>query len=355
MKKHLSKTFAVKRFLESLESATDLQIAMQFIDALNTRNLSDIKTKRRYEVFFDIMKSNGENHFALYDEYWNCKSRVRQLEIRHGKLISSAYSKNLSNKIKSNPRISSLTILYWTQKGYSEEEARLEISKKQRNSAIKRHKKEKENDTNYKIYNPLCIEYWLAREYLQIEAESMVSSVKNKTLCNLDWYIEKYGVDVGTVKFNLRQTQRLDTIYSKYGVYSVSSGRISKPSKHFFLKFYKQIRKLGISKEQINVGIGKNKEFVRTDLDRKRTYFYDFAIRNLKIIVEFNGSFWHPKTKETWRGLGGFDERMEYDKIKINFAESLGYDVLVIWDDENLDEQLERAVEYVRIKKARMD
>lgn len=84
----------------------------------------------------------------------------------------------------------------------------------------------------------------------------------------------------------------------------------------------------------------------------KKPYFYDLSFPNEKIIIEYNGHMWHPnKNKLTelewneWRSIyGNFtaDEIYNKDRIKIQFAESLGYEIFEIWSNENLDIQIKK-------------
>ena len=74
-----------------------------------------------------------------------------------------------------------------------------------------------------------------------------------------------------------------------------------------------------------------------------KRYMYDFCNPTNKKIIEFNGILWHAKP-----GLYKADDKIklidniektakdiwEYDKAKKKFAESLGYQVMVVWEDD---------------------
>lgn len=83
-----------------------------------------------------------------------------------------------------------------------------------------------------------------------------------------------------------------------------------------------------------------NKEYFLLDSKNKKFYLYDYTDLTNKKIIEFNGDFWHcnpkqynethihPVSKLTSKQI------WEYDKNKINFAHTKGFDVLVIWESE---------------------
>jgi len=84
-----------------------------------------------------------------------------------------------------------------------------------------------------------------------------------------------------------------------------------------------------------------NKEFQKTDNVNHKGFYFDFVDTKRKKIIEFNGNKFHanPKlfsenekpnpyipltSKEIWN----------QDKIKLDFIRSLGFDVLVVWEDD---------------------
>ena len=103
---------------------------------------------------------------------------------------------------------------------------------------------------------------------------------------------------------------------------------------------YKKIRKNGVQKTDIVWGISGSKEFVLTDFDNDRSYFYNFVIKSKKIIVEYNNLFWHPRKREEWRGIGDYDKILQYQEIKEKLAISRGYVVYYVWNDDNLIEKI---------------
>lgn len=45
---------------------------------------------------------------------------------------------------------------------------------------------------------------------------------------------------------------------------------------------------------KVHIGYNGNKEYKLIDLDRCKCYYYDFAIEDLSLIIEFDGEKFHP-------------------------------------------------------------
>jgi len=82
-------------------------------------------------------------------------------------------------------------------------------------------------------------------------------------------------------------------------------------------------------------GLNENQFFRRFE---NITYSYDFVYK--KKVIEFNGDYWHCNPKyydknyyHSHRGMYAF-EIWDFDKKKISSIENIGYEVLVIWEDE---------------------
>lgn len=152
-------------------------------------------------------------------------------------------------------------------------------------------------------------------------------------------YIEKYGEEKGTAIFQNGINRRHQTMLSRYGA-KVVTVTVSKESLRFLIKLYKILRKNGISTNDVVWGIAGNKEFVLTDFENKRSYFYDFVIKSKKIIIEYNNLFWHPREESEWKGFGNYDEIIKSQKKKEELAFSRGYKVYYVWNDDDWAEKV---------------
>lgn len=106
---------------------------------------------------------------------------------------------------------------------------------------------------------------------------------------------------------------------------------------------------LGINKKDICWGIKGSKEFARNN-DNNSTYFYDFTIKSLKFTIEYNGIFWHAREDLNWRGFGNKDENIDRNKKKIALIEDLGYNVIVVWSDDDLEKARNKIYELIKNK-----
>jgi very-short-patch-repair endonuclease len=175
--------------------------------------------------------------------------------------------------------------------------------------------------------------------YTSSEAELLRQPFLYKCKNTLSRYIETHGESLGTKIFNDAKQSRKEKIISKYGSL-VTTSHTSKESLKVLVKFYKKIRKNGILKSDIVWGISKNKEFVLTDFETNKSYFYDFVIKSKKIIIEYNNSFWHPREDREWKGILDYDELLQKDKIKKELAFQRGYKVYYIWEDDNIEDKI---------------
>ena len=90
-----------------------------------------------------------------------------------------------------------------------------------------------------------------------------------------------------------------------------------------------------------------------------RKYKADFLIKELNLIIEFNGTYWHcdPRIYEKnyinqKKGLKA-ESIWKYDNDRKDFLESLGYKVLVLWEldyKSNKEQTLDIIRENMRAK-----
>jgi len=80
----------------------------------------------------------------------------------------------------------------------------------------------------------------------------------------------------------------------------------------------------------------QNEYFLRNEKD---IYFYDFTIKSKKIIIEYNGVLFHPKSeKSDWinpmnRELSS-EDAYNRQKRKLQTAIDKGFSVFEIWSDD---------------------
>ena len=247
---------------------------------------------------------------------------VRQ-KITREYLVSKGYDKDKIDDILSTPS----QVKFWTKKGYTEEEARLRISKTQSYIA-------KQNNHENRIL-PSNIQYWINKGYNEEDAKKLVS--KSQTTFSKEICIEKYGLEKGLEIFNERQRKWLDSL--KY------NGNIfigySKISQELFIEIKNRINR--------EFKFAESDGEFKIEKDSGGYYFYDFTDIENKKIIEYNGDMYHanPEIYESNDNPHPFrkniksEEIWKKDQLKINKAKEYGFDVLIIWDSEYRDKGID--------------
>jgi hypothetical protein len=264
------------------------------------------------------------------------------------------------NKISELPyfEFSNRCINYWLFRGWSETEAKDKVHFYQSNNGKKRAEQMKElkesDPQKFKEQLSTTVEFYLAKGMTQEDAEKALkdrqSTFSKKNL------IEKYGEEVGLKKLDDRNTKWFktlkenndwDELTKKKVTSSNGLGKASKESLTVFNPVYECLLDNGFEKHDLYLGIeGSNEWFIST---RDNFYMYDFTIRSKKIIVEYNGTNYHPREGDTeWRSLVGvtYDEALKKDKSKIMLAKDQGFKVLEIWSDET--NNIEKVINFIK-------
>jgi hypothetical protein len=306
------------------------------------------KSIGRIKVIVDILTNNEVDDYpSLIDEYNNSTSIVHKLDIRYGKGAGDEYVGKLKTRPK--PKVFSiLTTQYWISKGFSLEEASSIISEKQRENALKRssstyrgHKK--------KIKHSL--EYWTSRGYSNDEAKILREPYLDACKNDLDHLVSRYGEELGVKKYFSRVQKYKSSMIENFHT-KRTGGYVSKESIKFFVPLYKYCRKLGIDREDIFWGINGSREFFIKDCtkDYNTGKFYDFTIKSLKIIIEYHGTYWHPRDRQDWKNPTDYETAVSADLYKNNLAETFGMEYNIVWSSDDLQAQLEKLKKYIKEK-----
>lgn len=296
----------------------------------------ELLRKRQNTVSAESFKERyGDDWKFHFDEYISKKkntllSNPNINQINHSKGKSTRYEYYLD---KINPN---------TNKLYTEEEAKEELSKRQRCSSmfISQKRRGKSGVTCRSV------QYWINKGFSEEEAKTKVKEIQSTN--NIDTYIKKYGEQEGIKKWMSRNKKWGEKMQEK----RVESGHIgcaySQASKIFFNKLVESLKLNGYLFDKIYYG---ENEFSKWDKENKRPYFYDFVIPEIKLCIEYNGIKFHPREgDESWVGLFGdsYEYKLNYDKQKIKVIEDCGFDVIIVWEDENLDEKIEDILLHIK-------
>jgi len=252
------------------------------------------------------------------------------------KTFSDYKTRKLPNKLK-----------YWINQGLTKEEAQQKVIDVQ----TMRSEKSPAAQKGAKGYSPRTKEYWLKQGFTNDEAIQKISELQVGN--GLDWYIKRYGKKEGEKRYNVRIKKWLES-YKKALENDptinerkmISFCNASKESLKVFEPVYKKYK----DKVRIYLGVEDNHEYFLRD--GKSIVFYDFAIPQLKIIVEFNGSKFHPNTNvltenelKNWKSLfsnQNADTVIAKDISKKKIAEHNGYTVITIWDTDDKNQAISK-------------
>lgn len=299
---------------------------------------NSIPSTSRILIFIKLMdnhKLSYDKIFEMYSKYGILTSNYEKTELMYG----SGAADKLKNKLKSRKRPtrnnSWFKPEYWIEKySLSYEEAVIRVSKIQAENNKKRK-------GYFRHQHPSNIEYYMKMGHNK-ETAIVLTKEYNKTI-----YISnvKNLPEAEYNKFKLRYKVRSNNMIEKYGT-SVISSNVSKESLRFFIKLYKKLRRHGFEKSDIRWGIQGSREFgTRYE---NNNYLYDFCVLSKKIIIEYNGIFWHYRKDLEWKNPFITIEESENKSIlKSAVVRKLGYNLFIVWSDENLQTKINELFEEI--------
>lgn len=258
---------------------------------------------------------------------------------------------------------------FWIKKGFSEEEAMQKVKEKQSNNAKKRSKQSYDNMTM-----PWMEEYWIKKGFSEKEALIKVKEKKSSMSINsLDiekkkdilekrkkTYYDKSSDDL--YKINKSRGRTKTQLIEKYGQIYVDELSINrgKGRRNSFFRRYSKISKLFFddlqSKYDNRLTYGEKEQWIR--YNSNKGFYVDCIINNK--IIEFNGDFYHanPEIYESTSEIVIAKNNIKLakdlwnkDEFKIKKLESLGYEILIIWEkevNENRDEIINKCIKFLK-------
>jgi hypothetical protein len=188
------------------------------------------------------------------------------------------------------------------------------------------------------------IDYWARRGMPEDEARQRVHD--RQVTFSLEKCIERYGNETGLRVWKDRQEKWKSKVFNKE---TYIGGGTSALASNMILEVLKQGKSIDTLK------FGKDEKFI-SDIDNDKVYKYDLTNTKNKRIIEINGVFWHCKPElyesqyfHNVKQLSA-QEIWDYDKRKIEIAESYGYKVLMVWEDEyrnDPDNTIKKCVEFI--------
>lgn len=199
------------------------------------------------------------------------------------------------------------------------------LTQEEREQMLIKHRENVKNKVKSAI-KQTNIEYYINRGMSEEEAKQALHN--RQSTFSLEKCIKKYGSEKGKLVWQERQDKWITTLYNKFNKNWIAQSEIAKE----FIN--KLMLKLNIT--------DKNKctELSLRDNKNKKTYSFDFYYNN--ILIEFNGDYWHgnPKIYSSNKVFSRHGNDLKItdiwsrDKKKKEFAESLGYKVITIWESD---------------------
>lgn len=293
----------------------------------------------RVKSLVDIIHNNEKDYLALHEQYIRSPTSIESKRIRYG----DAYADDFRSKLKRRPKIDRSKQNKYDPVFVSKvHNINIETAEKivadrknsARASAFKTHSKLKQSGYSYRENNKLCIEYWIKRGYNEKDAGIERNNSITASRTNLAAFTARYGQQKGEERFKQWNEKRKRTYLERCGTTTPTSGKTSKESLRFFIKLYRKVRRLGISKDDIYWGISGSKEFASHD-SNIGNMFFDFTIKSLKFIIEYQGSAWHVHPERDYIGFLDPDLLLERDFNKRKHIEGRGFEVNYVWDFED--------------------
>jgi hypothetical protein len=330
-----------------------------------TNNILDFSEERfkKYMNYIELHPKDkvSKDYYKLrygkeYEIYYN--NRIKNGALSKEKFISKYGDINGIVRYdlwkESQKKSSKRTIGYWLNIYENLDVAKKKLKEYQSNHT-KKHLSGK-SEEYIKEYNqknsPWRVEYYLNRGYTEKEAKEIISKIKKESSMFCSEYYQKLG-------HTIEESNDLSYEYWKEHCYKNNSN-VSKESLKIFSVIYERIKDL----TNICVYYGDpkidKKEYFLYDKSEKRYYFYDFTILkdDLKIIIEYNGSKFHPRkyslTEEEWKNWRCLfnedidaDTKYKYDCKKRDLALDNGFQYLEIWSDDVFDSNIEKSIDFI--------
>lgn len=297
----------------------------EFVDELVKKRQGTWSEESMKKKYGDDWEDKFNEFVDKANKSRNSNPNINEINYSKGKLLRFEY---FLDKINED-----------TGKLYTEEEAKEKIRKKQQLNS----KKYADKSRGKKGITCRSVEYWIERGMSVDEAKEKVREIQSTN--TIENYIKKYGEQEGIKKWIDRNKKWGKIMMEKKSESNNIGSAYSKSSKRLFDKVIDELRKDDIVFEKVYYG---EQEYSKWDKDNHRVYFYDFVIPSIKLCVEYNGVMYHPKEGDVnWVGLHSgitYTEKIEYDKQKIKTINDCGFTSLIIWEDDDEDESVQKII-----------
>lgn len=201
-----------------------------------------------------------------------------------------------------------------------------------------------------KEWSKRCKEYHMARGHSEEESIAIVKNLAIDTR-SVGAIAARYNVDLKTAKqMQQKVLQKCrDTFFSRpieeqreiLIKRTKHNRQYSQASQKFIYKILEQLE----FKDKLKMYYGDT-EHILFDSQTKKFYAYDFTVKSLNLIVEYNGLLFHPRQNDTWATTVA--DSVSKDETKKRTAEHYGFTLIYVWEDEDLDLKAREVVDIIR-------
>lgn len=340
------KSYFEHKKIQKLICNIDVEYIQPIVENWINQKYSISKLHRAVESLVDIIHTNGyTDALELYERYKSTNSERERILIRYGSIAVEKYTETL--KKRKRGKINTIwSKEYWMNNGLSETDAISRIQKLQSNNAKKRSKASYVKSSK-KLKSRL--EYWLEIGYTKEEAEMLRRDYFS--INTIEGFIERHGEELGEKKY-LQCIEKYKKSMKERLPEKKCAGYVSKEGKKFFIILYRRVRKLGITRDEIYFGIDGSREFfLRKEQKKNEGRFVDFCIPKINICVEYNGTFWHARSLETWKNpFVDYEYSLYKDNELKLLCERRNFDLITVWSDEDKNKAIDNIIRRIHDK-----
>lgn len=200
--------------------------------------------------------------------------------------------------------------------------------------------------------NPFNLEFWKAKANGDVGlAKEMYLKFQSK---DLGWFIDKYGEIEGTIQHKAKIEKWIDALNAK------SIEEMADINRRKVRKSFRAFSKIEL--ELYNTLLDNFQSLISQFViciekdGKKKSHVYDMCFENK--IIEFYGDYWHANPKKypvTFFNKTckmNFNQIHQRDLLKRQQAESMGYSVLIVWENDyitNKQETIEQCLTFLKL------
>ena len=177
----------------------------------------------------------------------------------------------------------------------------------------------------------------LQKKYGKKEGKKRFEDYREKQAyigCKLEYFIEKYGEQAGYDYYQeIGRKKAKGTLNNGYSHYS-------KNSQSYFNKIKNYLFDIGHN-FNMNYATNNGEIFIQDD---NNTYFYDCYIKELNLVIEYNGDYWHANPKK-YKSTDIIRDKevsdiWKYDKYKESLVKENHYNIEIVWESEEIEPEI---------------